>query len=148
MNVVDVMTKDPVTITPDATLREALALMEDHGFKHLPVVSSGKHLVGVLTDRDCRLALNSPYVLRERWQDEDLVNSIHVRAMMTPAPMVVEPNTSAAEAARLMLAQHVGCLPVMRAETLVGIVTRSDILIAFISFHKRVEFLSRPDCET
>jgi predicted transcriptional regulator len=56
---------------------------------------------------------------------------------MTPAPTVVEPGTSADEAARLMLMHEIGCLPVMRSETLVGIITRSDILLAFINYHNR-----------
>jgi acetoin utilization protein AcuB len=51
---------------------------------------------------------------------------------MTPAPIIVEPDTSAAEAARLMLVNQISCLPVMRGETLIGILTSSDIFMAFI----------------
>jgi len=75
--------------------------------------------------------------LRARWQDEELANHLPVRAIMTPAPIIVEPNTSADEAARLMLVNHISCLPVMRGETLVGIITTSDILMAFMTMHKR-----------
>ena len=133
MNVADIMTERPVTIDQNATLRNALELMEQVGCHHLPVLGFDGHLVGILSDRDCRTALNSPYILREKWQDDDLVNKLLVRAMMTPAPIVVEPSMKAAEAARLMMKNHISSLPVMRSETLVGIVTTSDILIAFMN---------------
>jgi CBS domain-containing protein len=60
---------------------------------------------------------------------------------MTPAPIVVEPEMDADEAARLMLTNHIGCLPVMRSETLVGIVTTSDMLVAFMNLYKRLRIL-------
>lgn len=132
MNVSSIMTHQPVTIRPDSTLREALETMDRIGCHHLPVVSVDKHLVGILSDRDCRTALNSPYVLRERWQDDTLIDTITVGGMMTPAPIVTEPDMFVGEAARLMLAHHINSLPVMRGETLVGIITTSDILAAFV----------------
>jgi acetoin utilization protein AcuB len=137
MNVSDIMTANPVTIKQNSTLHEALKAMERVGCHHLPVLGYDGHLVGILSDRDCRTALNSPYILREGWQDDDLINKLLVRAIMTPAPIVVEPDTPADEAARLMLKNHINCLPVMKSETLVGIVTTSDILIAFMNMYKR-----------
>jgi acetoin utilization protein AcuB len=133
MNVSDIMTAKPVTIRLNDTLRDALELMERVGCHHLPVLGTNGHLIGILSDRDCRTALNSPYILRERWQDEELVNHLPVRAMMTPAPIVIAPDAHATEAVRLMLKNQISCLPVMRDETLVGIVTRSDILVAFMN---------------
>ncbi|GAB4477087.1 MAG: hypothetical protein Kow00124_19930 [Anaerolineae bacterium] len=137
MNVADIMTKKPVTIHQDETLRAALEKMECIGCQHLPVLDSEGHLVGVLSDRDCRKALQKPVLTREQWEQHDLVNHILVRSLMTPAPIVVEPSTSASEAARLMLVHNISSLPVMRSETLVGIVTKSDILIAFMKIHGR-----------
>lgn len=137
MNVSDVMTEKPVTVRPSNTLRDALEVMERVGCHHLPVVSADGHVVGILSDRDCRTALNSPHTLRERWQDERLADHLLVRSIMTPAPIVVEPDNSADEAVRLMLVNHISCLPVMRGETLVGIITTSDILMAFIAMHRR-----------
>ena len=137
MNVGDIMTEKPVTIDQNRTLHEALELMEKVGCHHLPVMGFNGHLIGILSDRDCRTALNSPYILREKWQDETLINKLLVRAMMTPAPIIVEPSAPASEAARLMLNHHISCLPVMRSETLIGIITTSDILIAFMTQSER-----------
>lgn len=139
MNVVDIMTAQPVTIRANQPLRAALETMQEHQCKHLPVLSKGGHVVGVVSDRDLRHALNSPFILRERWQDEELIDHLQVRAVMTPAPIIIEPHMIASEAARLMLQHRIGCLPVMRGETLVGIVTRSDILVAFMNLQKYYE---------
>ncbi|MEO1286789.1 MAG: CBS domain-containing protein [Chloroflexota bacterium] len=139
MNVVDIMTANPITVYADKPLRTALQVMDEHQIKHLPVISQQGHLLGVISDRDCRHALNSPYILRERWQDEELATRLKIRHVMTPAPIVIEPDTSAEELARLMLSHRIGCLPVMRAETLIGIVTRSDLLVAFMNIHRHYE---------
>jgi acetoin utilization protein AcuB len=110
------------------------------------VLGTNDHLIGILSDRDCRTALNSPHILRERWQDEDLATHLPVRAMMTAAPIVIAPEADAEEAARLMLTNQISCLPVMRDETLVGIVTRSDILLAFMNLSQRLNNV--PQSET
>jgi len=137
MNVSDIMTAKPVSIHQDGTLRQALELMDSNHCRHLPVMNSDGQLVGIVSDRDCRTALNSPHILRERWQDEQLANNLHARAIMTPAPVVIEPDAEAAEAARLMLNNHISSLPVILGETLVGIVTTSDIMVAFMEMYRR-----------
>jgi acetoin utilization protein AcuB len=137
MNVSDIMTARPVVVKLNATLREALETMERTRCHHLPVINEQHHLIGIVSDRDCRTALNSPHILRERWQDEELANHLQVRAMMTPAPIVIPPEAPAEEAALLMLHNNISCLPVMRDETLIGIITRSDILSAFVRLLQR-----------
>ena len=144
MNVSDIMTAKPVSIHQNGTLRQALELMDRNHFRHLPVMNSEGQLVGIISDRDCRTALNSPHILRERWQDENLVNTLRVRSLMTPAPIVIEPDAEAVEAARLMLNNHISCLPVILGETLVGIVTTSDILVAFMEMYRRERRYNQP----
>lgn len=141
MNVSDIMTAKPVSIHQDGTLRQALELMDAHHCRHLPVLNSDGQLVGIVSDRDCRTAINSPHILRERWQDEELATQLKVRAIMTPAPIVTEPDAEADEAARLMLTNHISSLPVILGETLVGIVTTSDILVAFMELYRRTRML-------
>ncbi len=132
MNVADIMTHKPVTIHYSTSLRTALEIMEDAACQHLPVLDSEGHLIGILSDRDCRKALQRPLATREHWESADIIDRIEVRSLMTPAPIIIEPSADAAEAARLMLVNHISSLPVMRSETLVGIVTKSDLLIAFM----------------
>ena len=137
MNVSDMMTARPVTIDQDSTLRLALEYMERIGCHHLPVVSRDHHIVGIITDQDCRRAIKAPFISPDSREQEKAASSLLVRNFMTPAPIIVEPDMAADEAARLMLTNHVSCLPVMRSETLVGIITTSDILMSFIRMHKR-----------
>ncbi len=139
MNVSEIMTERPASVRLHSSLREVLDIMEQIGCHHVPVLSTENHLIGIISDRDCRLAMNSPYIMRERWQDEELVNSLTARMIMIPAPIVIPPEADAEEAAALMLQRRISCLPVMRDETLVGIVTRSDILMAFIGQRERLK---------
>ncbi|MEO8392227.1 MAG: CBS domain-containing protein [Chloroflexota bacterium] len=137
MNVCDVMTARPTVIASGATLREALTLMCDAGCHHLPVVSAEKHLIGVLSFHDCQRVLGD--LLTDMQVPDNLshASAMHVSDAMTPAPTIVEPDALAHEAAHLMLEHVIGCLPVMRGETLVGIVTRSDLLMAFMNLSQK-----------
>jgi acetoin utilization protein AcuB len=81
-----------------------------------------------VSDRDLRRATNSPYVLRERWYDEFVLDQIPVRACMTANPCTVTPHTCIADAAKLMLDRKIGGLPVVDGEYLVGIVTETDLM--------------------
>lgn len=149
MNVSDIMTAHPRSIHQDRPLRDALQLMEDNVIRHLPVINSERQLVGILSDRDIRLTLNSPLILREGWQNEALITKVRVRAVMTPAPVVIEPDAPAARAALLMRQHRIGALPVVIVETLVGIITTSDILAAFMQLTVQVDsLLARLDLVT
>lgn len=140
MHVKQIMTQNPVTVAPQDSLRRAIALMNEGNFRRLPVVE-GQQLVGIVTDRDIRLASNSPIILREKWQDEYLLDNVQVDACMMPDPITVTPDTDIEKAARLMRNRKVGGLPVMQGDRLVGIVTETDVLNYFIqllgggSFH-------------
>jgi CBS domain-containing protein len=130
MNVEDMMTARPITIYQTGTLHHALDAMARIGCHHLPVLSAEGHIVGIITDTDCRRAISMLPV--EMQGQQGSARDLLVRNFMTPAPIIVEPDMAVAEAARLMLTHHVSALPVMRSETLVGIITTSDILMAFI----------------
>ena len=135
MKIADIMTRNPMTIRSDNRLREALELMDENEFHHLPVLSPAGHVVGVITARDCRLALQLPDIVQEYWKDEESVDRLSIGTVMSAAPIIVEPDTLVVEAARLVLTNYVSCLPVMLGETLIGIVTISDILVAFVKMY-------------
>jgi CBS domain-containing protein len=133
MRVSNIMTANPTSIDQNCTVHTAMETMDQLGCHHLPVVSVDRHLIGILSAHDCRRALQ---IWDEKWRDSKLAHRLLVRSVMTPAPIVIEPDAPAYEAARLMLAGYIRCLPVMRGETLVGIVTTSDLLIAFMNLDK------------
>jgi CBS domain-containing protein len=142
MNVVDVMTAQPATTTSNATLAQALDTMHQIGCHHLPVLSAEKHLIGVLSITDCQRALGEPIKQNSPLLNRALAGVLRVSMVMTAAPIIVEPDAPAHEAARLMLKHFIGCLPVMRGETLVGIVTRTDLLTAFMAISQKMDALT------
>lgn len=139
----DVMTPNPVTIGPHQSIASALARMRRGHFRRLPVVERGK-LVGIVTDRDLRLAMNSPYVLREGWYDTYLMEHIEVRSCMTPNPVTVSPDTPLVEAVRLMVTHKFGGLPVLEDGHLVGIITETDLMRYLIQLLESQEATTTP----
>jgi acetoin utilization protein AcuB len=129
--VADIMTPNPVTVTPRDAIRTAVNLMREGGFRRLPVVERGR-LVGIITDRDLRRAVNSPFVVREKWYDNFILDHIEVGSCMTPDPLTIEPDAPITEAARLMRDHKIGGLPVLADGRLVGIITETDLLDALI----------------
>jgi acetoin utilization protein AcuB len=137
MLVSEIMTHEPVTIAPAANVSQALDAMIELEFHQLPVLSEQGHLIGIINQRDCQRALGL-----DPWCGPNTRSSgshAEVRHYMRPAPIVVEPRTPVQEAARLMTIHHLRCLPVMRDESLVGILTVSDLLIAFMQTLHRTE---------
>ena len=138
MKVSDLMTRDPVTISQDASLREALETMEKVRCHHLPVTNQHGYLAGVITSHDCRMALNVPSVRRAHWQANGMLDRVLISAVMTFAPTVVNPEMPADEAVNEMLDKQIGCLPVLQGKDLVGIVTTTDIMHAFNRLYQQM----------
>ncbi len=125
------MKRDPVTVTPEDSFRHAMTLIRQKGIRHLPVVEGGR-LVGIVTDRDIRQASPSPATSLEIHELHYLLEKVKVREIMTRKVYTVAPDTPIEEAARLMLTHRIGGLPVLQAGRLVGIITETDILAAFV----------------
>jgi len=130
LTVNDLMTIIPNTVTPQSTLRQVVEVMKTQACRQLPVLENGK-LVGIITDRDVRLVMNSPLILHGRWQDEEILDSITAENCMTPDPIVVFPDTPAYQAAAMLSSYKFGALPVVDNGTLVGIITVTDFLNYF-----------------
>lgn len=112
------MTKEPMTVEPDDLLSRATHKMQAGGFRRLPVVSDGK-LVGIITERDLR-------------QHRGHLEQIKINGVMTEKPFTVTPAMTLEEAAQLLLEYQIGGLPVLADGHLVGIITTSDVMRAFL----------------
>lgn len=132
MNIREVMTPNPVTVGPQDSLRAAADRMARASCRRLPVVDERGDLVGIITDRDVRLAMNSPLVMRERWQDDMLLEHTQVDACMTPDPYCIGPDAPVQDAIAVMLDRCISGLPVVGEGALVGIVTTTDLLRALV----------------
>ena len=131
LSVSDIMTREPVTVNPETPLGEAIGLMKTTGCRQLPVVE-GDQVIGMVTDRDVRLAMNSPLVLHEREDDYRLLNATPVKLIMAKDPVAIEADAPAQAAAEILRAYKFGALPVVNGKKLVGIVSVSDILDSYI----------------
>ncbi|MEQ8677408.1 MAG: CBS domain-containing protein [Aggregatilineales bacterium] len=131
MVVSEIMTTHPITIKPDRPVSDALSTMLEIRCHHLPVMSQNNHLIGLVSDYDCHKILSNHATKFGR--KAKAAQIVRIRDVMTAAPAVIAPEASVIDAAKLMFENNIRCLPVMRDETLVGIVTTSDLLIAFIT---------------
>jgi acetoin utilization protein AcuB len=128
LRVKDLMSNALEVVSADAHLHEALTKMNRAGYRHLPVVANDK-LVGIITDRDIRLAVNSPFVDAEAdLTRESILDEIRVDDCMTPDPQCVSSNTPLHEAADLLTLNKFGAMPVVDEGELIGMISYIDFL--------------------
>ena len=132
MIVRELMTGAVITAPPWMPILEARNLMIKERIRHLPVRAPGGELLGMITDRDIRLNLPSQATSLSVWEIKHLLSKLTVDEVMTQAVITVGPDRPALEAARLMMEHQIGALPVEDGGCLVGIVTETDLLRAFI----------------
>jgi CBS domain-containing protein len=125
--VAQIMATAPRTIDRNASLELADEMVGDARIRHLPVVDGGM-VVGVLSQRDLfqgalAHALGYGSVSRSR-----ILRTIPVKEVMSEPAVTVQPDTTVREAARLMVSRKIGCLPVVDAGHLVGLVTETDVV--------------------
>jgi acetoin utilization protein AcuB len=126
MFVRDYMTRNPVTVGPDATFPEAMNLLRKNKIRRLPVVEQGK-LVGIVVEKDLLSNQPSPATTLSIHEMYSLLERLPVRQMMTRPAVTVSGDCPLEEAARIMVDRKIGCLPVMDGDRLTGIITETDI---------------------
>jgi acetoin utilization protein AcuB len=125
------MTRDPVAASPDHTLATALRLTREHRVRHLPVVAGGK-LVGIISDRDIRLAMPSPIAVDEG-DRQDFLDRTSVAQVMTREVISAGAADTVEDAAKTLYRHRIGAVPVVDADDrLLGILTETDVLHAFV----------------
>lgn len=121
------MTIGPTTVPPTTPVPVARKLMLEQRIRHLLVVD-GDRLVGVVTDRDIRLNSASPATSLSVWELNYLLERLTVEQIMASGVIAITPAEDVATAARLLIQHKIGCLPVVAAGHLVGIVTETDLV--------------------
>ncbi len=149
MRVEQWMTMEVTTVRPRDSVAHARALLEERRINQLPVVVNGR-LVGIVTDRDLRDAVSTAVSATAEAtgaRAQRLTpDSIPVEAVMTAKAMFVRPGDTMERAATLMRRERIGALPVLEGRALRGIITRSDVLRAFLELAtaQRRATVSRP----
>lgn len=121
------MRRPVVTIQPTDSLAHAQSLMQAHHIRHLPVLEEGK-LVGILSSRDLRGATPAPVAPEEVRAYAERSRALPVSSVMNREVVAVTPFTPIEHCARLMTEYKIGCLPVVGAGRLEGVVTTTDVL--------------------
>ncbi len=127
-----VMTPNPFTVFTDTPLSEAQALIRREKVHRLPVLDKHKKLVGIVSEKDLLYAAPSPATTLNVYEMGELLYKLKVESIMTKKVITITEDTLLEDAARILVDNDIGGLPVMRDDHLVGIVTESDIFKLFI----------------
>lgn len=126
------MTRNPFTADVDTPVADAQAMMRREKIHRLPVLSHGKKLAGIVSEKDLLYASPSPATTLNVYEMSNLLSKLKVEQVMTREVVTVEADTLIEDAARIMVDANIGGLPVMGDGHLVGIVTESDVFKLFI----------------
>jgi acetoin utilization protein AcuB len=134
MLVYERMSRQPITVTADTPIDEALQLMRANKIRRMPVVDkkNKSKLVGIISEKDLLYASPSPATSLSIHEIHYLVSKIKVADVMTKKVITVGEYTPLEEAARIMVDHKIGGLPVLRDDTLVGIITETDLFKIFL----------------
>ena len=132
MFVINRMTKNPITVTPDAKIDEVSNLIKVKKIRRIPVVENGK-LVGFFSDRDLMRVAPSPATTLSRYEINSLLAKMCVRDIMQKKVISVNVDATIEEAALLMYKNKIGGMPVVsNVGAVVGVITETDIFKTFV----------------
>lgn len=129
------MTKNVIAVRPDTGLLEAKELLAKHRIRHLPVIEEDRTVVGIITDRDLRTAMPSPFLGEEESKSErERFEGLKVKDIMTRSPVTISPMNTLEDVILLMQKMRVGAFPVVDQEgKLRGVISIRDLMRAFIN---------------
>ena len=132
MLVRDRMTSKPITIGTDTSLKEALDLVRSSPFRHLPVLDENDKLVGIVTEKSLVYASPTPSTTLSVFEVDYILSRTKVGQVIQGEVITVGPDLPIEEAARVMIDHRFGCLPVVKDDKLVGIISDTDIFRVFV----------------
>lgn len=133
MKVQEIASHQVITLQKHDTIDKGMALMEEHGIRHLPVISDDSP-IGMVSDRDLLSAVGWMSV-RDRvttCEGPAIVGPLHVGEIMATPVYTLSPDDSVEKAARLMLTHSISAIPLVRDGCLVSLVTETDFLKCFL----------------
>ena len=127
MLVKDRMTPNPVTITTDTSLKEALELVRSKSFRHLPVLDEDGKLAGIVTEKSLVYASPTSATSLSVFEVDYILSCTKIGQVIQGEIITVGPDLPIEEAARVMVDHRIGCLPVVEGDELIGIISDTDI---------------------
>ena len=132
MLVGDRMSKPVLSVSPETPVQDALAQMRKENVSRYPVLNKKGKLVGIVSESDLLNASPSDATTLSVWEINYLLSKITVERVMSKNVITVEEDSTLEEAARLMADHRIGGLPVMRNDSVVGIITETDLFRLFL----------------
>jgi acetoin utilization protein AcuB len=126
------MSRNPVTITADTPITDALRVMRENEVRRLPVLDESGELVGIVSEKDLLYASPSPATSLSIYEMHYMLSRLKVAELMTTDVVTVKADTTLEEAARIMADNKIGGLPVVDGGKLVGIITETDVFKVFL----------------
>jgi acetoin utilization protein AcuB len=126
------MSRHPITVRPDVPIHEALQIMRREKIRRLPVLDENDRLVGIVAEKDLLYASPSSAKALNVYELQYLLAKLTVGDVMTRNVITTTEFTPLEEAAKVMVDNKIGALPVMRGDKLVGIITETDIFKVFL----------------
>jgi CBS domain-containing protein len=127
MQVREMMSKDIEVVDRNDNLRTVEERMATKQLRHLPVLEQGE-VVGIVTQRDLFKATMSSTMGYGEKAQQAYLRSVRVKEIMTYPVVTISPDTSITAAAEMIITKGIGCLPVVDGTTLVGMITKTDLL--------------------
>ena len=134
MKIHSLMIPDPISITENASISETIELMKINSIRHLPVVSKGNKLKGFITLADLKQGLIP-----------SMLGDVSLADLIIRDPITVDPDDDIETAAQIIYKHKIGGMPVVKNDKVVGIITETDILRAFIDMMGLLTASSRID---
>jgi len=126
------MSKPVITIRPEVPIQEALNLMHKEHVRRFPVIDTHGRMIGMVSESDLTNASPSEATSLSVWELNYLISKITVERVMTRKIITISEDTPLEEAARIMADNNIGSLPVMRGESVVGLITETDLFKIFL----------------
>lgn len=128
MLIEEIMNTDVITLMPNATIAEALTLLQKHRIRHIPIIDDDRQVIGIVSDRDVRDASPSTFL---KHSDEKILQN-EIKTIMSHPVITVHPLDFVEEVAGIFYDEEFACVPVVSDYKLVGMVTEKDMLYTLI----------------
>ena len=126
------MSSPVITVPPDIPIWDAHRLMKKDGVRRFPVVDKNGHLLGIVSEKNILNASPSPATSLSIYEINYLLSKVKVREIMNKNVITIQEDAPLEEAARVMVDNKIGGMPVVRDEEVVGIITETDIFKIFL----------------
>jgi CBS domain-containing protein len=136
--VAEIMTREPYTLTPDHSLADARNLMAQHHIRHVPIVTGDGVVAGIVSQRDV-LAAEDSSVINDPQSRGARDQYVALSSIMTSPAQTIDEHASLRGTAIHLHKNRLGCLPVLRAGKLIGIITDADFVAIAINLMEQLE---------